>query len=293
MTTCGTMTATSGFPEESPKAKENTRKTPAGWISEGLLIAAIPTVGYGLALTYELGYLEHFGIPQDLVKVDSSQILLACGVVLGVLAVLYNWCNIAYILAPRVPLSDPIVRCVLRTAPFAVVVGALWICYGDRWRYFYWAVLWLAAVLLLEFVLPLLTQYRARGYRAKLIAQEERERRTHALGEVTLAKAIARHGLKPLVLLGFLFLAFLVAFSSGHAYALGRRIYPVQTSRDGYAIVRIYGDTVISVKYNAESHKLSGDILVETIRRDSPLTFLQKEIGPLSRNHTRSGSMRR
>ena len=207
-------------------AQETQSANKSGWISEGVWLAIFPVIGYALAFTYEFGYLHHYDVPADLITVELSRILVATGAALGVLGILYLWFNIPYMLFSGLPIHDPIWRCVLRTLPFVVIITVLWITYGNQARYYRWVGLWLIFVVFLEFVFPLLTQYKTKGYRAKLIAQEEHERKIHTICEGVVRRTATRHGLSPFLLLGVVFLMFLAAFSSGHAYALRREIYP-------------------------------------------------------------------
>lgn len=46
-------------------------------VSDGLLTAGMPLLGYSLAFAYEAGYAGYYGIPLQLISVSLTQVLIA------------------------------------------------------------------------------------------------------------------------------------------------------------------------------------------------------------------------
>ena len=56
-------------------------------LSDGLLIAGVPLLGYAIAFAYECGYARYYGIPLQLISLTLTQILVA---IAGVISIIYS-----------------------------------------------------------------------------------------------------------------------------------------------------------------------------------------------------------
>lgn len=54
-----------------------------GWLTEGLLIAALPALAYYSAYHYEVGYLTYFGAPAEFAKISTETFFEALKVLVG------------------------------------------------------------------------------------------------------------------------------------------------------------------------------------------------------------------
>src|SRR2546425_13215703 len=51
-----------------------------GWLTEGIVLAAIPVMAYVLAFGFEYGYYIAYRFPQELISVDLNRVFVAGGI---------------------------------------------------------------------------------------------------------------------------------------------------------------------------------------------------------------------
>lgn len=247
-------------------------------ITEGVLIAGIPFLGYVVAFLYEAGYATYFGIPIRLLNIGLTQVMVATGAVLGVLTLLWHLFNLGYLFFPGPLRRGPVSRGLLRVSVFAVpTVTMIWV-YRGYWQGWIYFVAMVGFVGFFQFVFPLIIHRTVRGYRAKLEAQEKHEQQIVTLGD-TLAR---KWGASPIIVVGCLAMILLVALSAGHARALRRITFLVHAADAKQVVLGIYGDTVVSAKYDSETRELSGELLIQKMSASEPFKLVQQRIGPLT-----------
>lgn len=105
---------------------------------QALIIAALSAIGYGVAYVHELGFNNDFGIPQELIVLNLTTVLVAIGKVLAIAAValfVFGLGYIVYFVLLRTK-SDGwrlIVRLAIPLFLFLVFIIALWKTYPSLW----------------------------------------------------------------------------------------------------------------------------------------------------------------
>lgn len=105
-------------------------------LSEGITLALSPIVAYFLAYQYEIGYFAFFGVPTELISVDTTALLVIGSALVGFLMILFQFGDMLIIMSPEKLLKQP-----GKVRPFVVqFLGFLvmWIVFNMflnfRWR---------------------------------------------------------------------------------------------------------------------------------------------------------------
>jgi hypothetical protein len=241
------------------RAKADGNSTSALWI------AMLPFVGYVLAFSYEAGQARHFRVPIELIKPD-----LALVVRLTAAALFSGWLflqllDVAYDLlrdAPRTVIKwTPMIGL---TVVFALMKTSLVVLLVP-----------VIFVALLEFAFPLLSQRKVRGYRQKLLSQNELEASAPSINRDFLARGWPPI---PLIIWG-LFLCAIVAREFGAFTASNRNSFLVDRQTQE-VVIGIWDDVAISrplLEDGAQVYLL-GTI---AIRQISGRTYEERVLGPL------------
>jgi hypothetical protein len=217
--------------------KNNKAKQPRfklDWNLSGLLIAAVPAIGYVLAYIYERAFCDFYQIPTGLIQLDWNTIITAiAGVLGGLLIVIWGFTVLFFtkngkpgpykrrliligVLFGTILILS--IYCNLTVTEFLIGIGS---------------IAWLAILL---FVFPLFRK-TPKAYRDKLIADDKT-----ALTNVLKSSQIAKYGfLAVLVLLLFGGITYL----SGRSVATGKTQFYIPSSYPNAVVLRIYGQNCI------------------------------------------------
>lgn len=152
-------------------------------LSEGLLIAVVPLVGYAVAFAYEYGYTNYYGLPWQFISLTLSQILGTTGAMILVLVVVFPVLNIVYTLHAVYKDKHPVVTSLVRVTLSLLPLLALLSIFGSRWRV--WGSYAVIVVLfaLMEFLFPLIAFHDKETYAEKLAAAEAHDRNVPNLAD--------------------------------------------------------------------------------------------------------------
>lgn len=264
-----------GMEKEDTNKVATFRKFP---FSETAVLAVTPFFGYLFAYVYEVGYAGYFGVPVDLVSIDVPRIFVATGALLSVVLILfllYGVLNPFLLELDKVPalVQERLVR-LLFVLAFLVVFFYL---YGFDWRHTWPMVFVLVLALFIEFIFPLFAQYRVRGYLGKLAAQDVID----APDRSVLFPIIKMLGGSAFVLLFWLGIITYLTYHVGRAEAVRCQWFHCPSAISSVAVVRIYGNTIMGVRYDPLSHRLTGEILFGALGSEDWRELKWQKVGPL------------
>ncbi|HKK45796.1 MAG TPA: hypothetical protein VJ964_09755 [Balneolaceae bacterium] len=242
-------------------------------LTEGLLIAGVPAVGYWLAFLYQLGYCTYFNIPTSLIEISLLNVLIAIIGLVGFLAIINLYGEPFFWLYKGLP---EVIR------PAIVKIGAplIFMCgyaYVTRLsgKPFYVAIsIVVIPLLFVEFILPLFTQRKTKGYLAKLKAQKKIDYEYDTMMD-TLAK---NAGKERFLLFILLFAISFITFFAGGYKAKTKTEFIVLTQPVKSIVLKSYDNNFVTAKFDRDSNTVTAKYTLVPIDKSN---FEMDEIGPL------------
>lgn len=259
------------------KEKEETGKIK--WLTEGLTLAAIPVFAHIVAFIYEVGYCNVFGLPIELIQVDIHRVLIVLGAIGSIALILFNAAHFAYMTFSGGP---PWLRIsIARLVPTFLILAFAALAFGfSHWKEWMILIILFITQLFFEFVFPLITQRKTKGYVNKLGAQDDME---IANDMKTIPKELVKKegGRSMLQVLLVLICSFIVSHMAGRAEALRQTDFFVVESSDWTAL-RFYGDRIICVRVDPKQKSFGKEIrILQMDEGDKPRVFVKRELGEL------------
>lgn len=254
-------------------------------LSEGLIIAIISALSYAVAYAYRSGIAAHFDLPPLMLSPSIGDILKAFGAIGAIVLIVWNIAHIVWPLLP--PTTTPVGRSI-RTILLISFVSAIFLFAAleakKAWTFLLIIVIFFA---FFEFVFPLLSQKKIKGYENKLKEQEKIEVEFHkSTPSEHLSKAFGEIFLFLVALsIGMISLAYL----SGLREAKTREEYFVAANHPDYVIANLSDTMALFVKYDPKTRTLKNEYLIVTIGQS--LQVHKEHIGrllpsPISKNVT-------
>jgi hypothetical protein len=272
------------------------------WAFEGILVAAVPTLGYALAFAYELGFSSTFSIPIELVKIQLSNIFWGSISVLLIFGILFGLANMFFMIVQ--PKSrGPISLGLIRIAPALVIWLSFMFIYFDQWRIWIGPTAFVMLLAFLEFGLPLLTHESRKSRIRKREHQEEPKIPTFESTQVPDLKLTYGEKLEyqnkidvkrrdifdylgsPLqkwfMALGIAFYLLFISFAFGNSHAMKQTEYLIPSTHEDSVVLRIYGNNAICTQVLRETHEINKSFFVIDISSDPSTVFKPEKVGPL------------
>jgi len=243
-------------------------------LTEGLIVAGIPAVGYWLAYLYERGYSGYFGTPVSYIQVDVDTAIGATLGMLGSLVFVYIFVNIIYILFPR-NLNKTVRNLILRLLYVTVFFVGVAVSLPAR-NYLGVFVFWLLVVFV-ETVWPLVTHRKTKGYLSKIEAQQNLDETAD-----TLTNRAATIFPKTFAVAFLLFLFSWAAHTIGGASARLENEFWQPAGDRSLVVIRHYSDFLIAARYCGSTKTLTGEILILPANETRALRLDLVNVGPLT-----------
>ena len=257
-------------------------KTQASFgLTEGLVIAGIPAVGYWLAYIYELGYSKFFGIPLWFIRVDLVTVMGAILGMLGVLIFIYMFTSFIFIGFWNYinnSINKVILRCIKHLRLVTLSIIGFGLAFGTSYQIILSLIVFWLFFVFLEFGLPLFTQRQTKGYIKKIEAQQALDDSVDTFTDV-----IARR-IGPKIFGSFFLLCILsvAAWLIGGATARFETEFWVPESDSSVVVIRHYGDVLVAAKYNTKNKTLTGEVVVMPVEDGGSTRFRLVKVGPLT-----------
>ena len=244
-------------------------------LSEGLLIAFISTLSYAVAYAYRSGIAKHFGLPPLMLSPSVGDILKACGTI-GVTALII-W-NVAHIVWPLAPDSGTALARSIRNLILISFICATFMFTAFEAKAAGISLLVIVIVFaILEFIFPLVSQNKIKGYENKLKEQEKIEAEFHkSTPSEYVSKVIGETGLS---LAGLAVGMLLLGYFAGLREARTQEEFFVAAERPGYVIAILNDSMALFVKYDPNTHTLGNEYLIEPMGQS--LQLRKERIGRL------------
>ncbi len=257
------------------KSDTEHKKGTHNWINEGVLIASAPVIGYLFALLYERSYSQYFGIPYDIIRIESSSILVSTGIVLLTCIPSLFLTVFFYFLSGRIKRYIPLfLYPTLIVASYALFN---WGCGVWSWRKLFIVVLYivvpfLGIVLIIEIVEVLLIKLKKteRGCREPFVNLD-----------INFNEVVWRNVFRYVILIVYLLTAYGVPIAAGDMIARRKTAFYVLDGKPETAIIKIYDNNVICAPFDRGSKIISNKIIVFSLSSRDKLIMREEKIGPL------------
>jgi hypothetical protein len=244
-------------------------------ITEGVLLAGIPLVGYWLAYLYQRGYAAYFDLPSAYVEIDTSSVLAAVIGMSAALLVMHSFLEAFYIPIKRMPRVIKIkvihaVFLVVFYASCAVVFrwpATTFLLYGGPIFLIY---------LLVQFALPLLWNRDVEGYIAKLEADHKIDQSIPKVMDFYSEK----FGDQVVVGLVVLYFVSLIAFFAGSYDAKISKQFMVVSQGKELVVLKQFGGNYVAAELNRKTKQVVQNFRLIPISQPN-LQLTYEIIGPL------------
>lgn len=262
---------------QGPTKRHSMVPAPTGrrsWLTEGIVLAAIPVMAYLLAYGHEYGYYLAYGFPLELINLDLDRVF-AAGVIFiaGVLLMLVLTSVVLAILPSEHPLAPAVAHAVAYTLAYLI-----FLVYLGQFDAFGWIFgVLLGGFLLYKFAVSVLSQRGVHGYVEKFRRHEQMQQ-----SQRTLFRAILRtFGAGPGNVLTYFVIACILSVTFGWHLATEREYYFVIPGQPERVVLRIYEDSVILARLDRGTGRILREYTV--LRRTAgTITVREEHIGPLT-----------
>ena len=229
-----------------------------GWITEGLILASIPVLGYFFAFQYEAGYASYFQYPKELILVGLPQIVLATITLWTGLIILFMLVESITMMLPKTQrsLSDSIIKLLPLVGFFA---GSLFVYGWERaWPFLFVFVM----IGIPEFILPLFTQKDKKTYSEKIEADWDSEWRLRESKDAFSWRLLRLVGHKNIVLVINIFIVAQLVQTAGEVMASRQMRFFTMSGAPEKVVLRIYDDKFICTYFDRKTKTVGRDISI-------------------------------
>lgn len=246
------------------------------FFSEVIFIALLTAISYWFAFLYEVGYLGAFGISPQLIQVKMELVLISGFAVSGSMLILFLVGNLVSFFWPSQP--------VLKKKAFRIGLMLLlpvWdiINYGirkDSWIFF---VIVLGAILIFEFIWPLVKFRGKKSLIEKFTADESAE--TNIAVRSLVDRIAALLGSTGYTVLFVIMVSSFLVHYAGRADAKTQEEYMVRIDQPNIAIIRIYPDVIIGMYFDRKTKEIQPHMVLQKLGDEGINVLIGEKIGPL------------
>lgn len=240
--------------------------------SEGVFLAIFPFVGYYMAFVFEVGWLDFYGVPYDLIRIDIPQLIFS-SISFAFLCVLLNVVFDAMVVLFALggvfaqALTMPLVCSVFLGGVMLMVPG-----HSEKW---YVLFLFFAFFSVARLLAPFCNKKYNGSYMETIRAEVSEEE----------VQSIARRNnynffnLK--LILAVLFFGSFTVFSLGRWWAENKVNYYVVDDDFSSVMVANYGDIFIFKKIDLTLKKIGDGVIVVKLGDGKVMNLTEKKIGKL------------
>lgn len=248
-------------------------------ITDTLVIAALPALGYLISFCYEYGYCSYFNLPEAFISPSLATVLIATTAIVFVGLSAINPLNL---LTPlfRASSSEKLAayRVFFRLNSFmlasAVVVLVI---FKFSLSFVIWSVVIILAIDTLYFGIPLLLSWKD-----KRPFQEKFQSISNSDNKFNLAQLFMdKYGSRPVGVVIALVTVNVLAGLIGYATAKYQTDFFVLQSRQDYVLLRYYGDSVIFAKCDTTTKTIGEELMIINRPSVQQIDLVEKKIGPL------------
>lgn len=265
-------------------------------LSETLILATIPFASYAIVFFYEWGYFSVFKIPIEFITFDLSRIFLALLSIVGFGAGVYYFSELIVNVFSSQP--EPIRRIINKHAyRFVFVIVLSFFTSSVDWKTFVLLSIFLIIFLPgYDFLFPLISQRKVKGYIAKLAAQDKQQNEYDAKQEdeltmIPLIKAAALLGRKFFFGLFVFICALFLTYQLGEGEARTQIEFQVINTNPERVVLWIYNDYALCASFDRITKEVGLNFIIINVGEDPNIEYSLEEVGPLKLRKTPSSNV--
>jgi len=245
------------------------------WVSQGIVVAAVPLIGYAMAFLYEVGFCGEFGIPLEFISVNLTTVFIAVGTLLLVVAIIFYVISLLMMIPEP---KHPVIRWQLSLFYVVLVMNlAVAIIFWGLWYELIMVAFLFAFFVFWIFVSPWITQKEG-----AYIKRVEAQRKVDSQAK-TIIDYVIRYigwGNSFVIFLVLFFVA--LSYIAGISHAKKQTEFLIPSTYPNSVVLRVYGDNMICAPFNAENKEVQRDFFIIKMGDDSRLILKPEGIGPLT-----------
>lgn len=244
-------------------------------LSEGVVIAGIPVIGYWFSFIYQVGYCKYFEIPAEFIDINIQNVFICSLGLAGMLGIAISIGNPLHSIYNDIPSA---IRLRLRRQVTCILIymALLYINKNKIQQEVITTALIFTPLVFIDFILPIITHKTKKTYLEKLEACDELDANRESLLDTFASKV----GFSVFSAIFYTFLlSIFIGYIGAHEAANKTQF---MTSKDQTKIVLTkYGEQFIVAKFNRADKTFTPEFSLEKI--DSSFgVFTYKNIGPLT-----------
>jgi predicted Holliday junction resolvase-like endonuclease len=251
--------------------------------SDAIIAVLIPIAGYYTAFRYETGYARYFGIPATFIEVGLSEVLGLVGLLLILFFMTIGYMDIR---AKFYKGKNPINRAIGRVL-FPILVLSLLIYASDlRGLNLYTILFFMFVILFVEFILPLFSQRKIKGYKNKLEQQEQKDemsksRMSSWLRSYSKGRGIFKYAAIVLIVFSLFFMD-----SVGGAHARHQTSFLILKSNPELVVLRKYSGKLICAEFDRGKREILNAFYIKSLDQVAKrrIKIVTEVMGPLRRH---------
>lgn len=249
-----------------------------GLLSDGLIIAFLTSYSYFLSYRYQDGYYSYFNIPSFLIEISIETILTSCISILAFLIIIYAVVSLFTSIIPSK--TDPtIVRLIFKYVYFFLISAIYFVLGSYKKGFSYYIFSPVFFMLIIDLVIPLVTQKEMKGYKNKVIAEylKTEDQIASLDNKYSINMIIARKFNHLPLVLSLAIMLSLISYQLGGFNAFRQVDFTI--TNDNIVILGTYDKNFIVKELNISNKTLESSF--NLISDKSNISFTKKQIGPL------------
>lgn len=247
------------------------------WITDGIIIALVPFLGYLFAFQYESGYAIYFNFPQELISIGLPQIIMTLSILTVVIMLLFFIVEMLSMIVPGN--KRALYRNVINILPITCYSIGYLFAYGFKKAAVF---IFLFVIFGFErFVLPLFVYRDKKDYNSKIQADEDATWKFREERNALSVRILRIFGQKEFMIILNLVLCVYFTQMVGEIIASEKNQFIVSSNDPQKVIVRIYGDNAICASFDRKANIIKKDISIYKLASPEVQNMKFEKIEPL------------
>lgn len=256
------------------------------FLPEAIIAALIPIYGYYFTYRYETGFFKKFNMPTSFIEVSISDVLRVLGWLFTLIIIFYFFTEI-FIRAGTS--KNPIVRSFGRIVWPILLFLLIFIAANPPFIVVIFFLVFILLMLIIEFIFPLINLRDIKGYKKKLVLQEDVDRKEKFLLDIIMEDTIKKFGVSAFLIFLLLILSLFFIDDFGAFDAMRKRSFLIIKSNPELVVLRKYSQNFICATFDRETKEIHNTFYLKYFEQiaNEGFQIVKENIGPLHSSETK------